>query len=72
MVTTYLFQGLKTNPDDVVFHAIGGDYPSGCGGNDAYTGMYEASVATGGLFFRFALRTGQLNLKRWLKGLHKT
>ena len=45
-----LFQGLKTNPDDVVFHAIGGDYPSGCGGNDAYTGMYEASVATGGLF----------------------
>ncbi len=45
-----LFQGLKTNPDDVVIHAIGGDYPSGCGGNDAYTGMYEASVATGGLF----------------------
>ena len=45
-----LFQGLKANPDDVVFHAIGGDYPSGCGGNDAYTGMYEASVATGGLF----------------------
>ncbi len=45
-----LFQGLKTNPDDVVIHAIGGDYPSGCGGNQAYTGMYEASVATGGLF----------------------
>ncbi len=45
-----LFQGLKANPDDVVIHAIGGDYPSGCGNNDAYTGMYEASVATGGLF----------------------
>lgn len=45
-----LFQGLKSNPDDVVIHAIGGDYPSGCGNNDAYTGMYEASVATGGLF----------------------
>ena len=45
-----LFQGLKSNPDDVVIHAIGGDYPSGCGGNSAYTGMYEASVATGGLF----------------------
>lgn len=45
-----LFQGLKGNPDDVVIHAIGGDYPSGCGNNSAYTGMYEASVATGGLF----------------------
>jgi hypothetical protein len=45
-----LFQGLKNDPDDVIIHAIGGDYPSGCGGNDPYTGMYEASVATGGLF----------------------
>lgn len=45
-----LFQSLKSNPDNVVIHAIGGDYPSGCGGNSAYTGMYEASVATGGLF----------------------
>jgi len=45
-----LFQSLKSNPDDVVIHAIGGDYPSGCGSNSAYTGMYEASVATGGLF----------------------
>jgi hypothetical protein len=45
-----LFQSLKSNPDDVVIHAIGGDYPSGCAGNSAYTGMYEASVATGGLF----------------------
>lgn len=46
-----LFQSLKSNPDDVVFHAIGGDYPSGCGGTaSAYTGMYEATVATGGVF----------------------
>jgi len=45
-----LFQSLKSNPNDVVIHAIGGDYPSGCAGNSAYTGMYEASVATGGLF----------------------
>jgi hypothetical protein len=45
-----LFQSLKDSPDDVVIHAIGGDYPSGCGGNDAYMGMYEATVATGGLF----------------------
>jgi hypothetical protein len=45
-----LFQSLKSNPDDVVMHAIGGDYPSGCGSASAYTGFYEATVATGGLF----------------------
>ena len=45
-----LFQSLKSNPSDVVIHGIGGDYPSGCGSNSAYTGMYEATVATGGLF----------------------
>jgi len=45
-----LFQSLKANPDDVVMHAIGGDYPSGCGSASAYTGFYEATVATGGLF----------------------
>lgn len=44
------FQALKADPDDVVFHAIGGDMPSGCGGNSPYTGYYEATVATGGLF----------------------
>ena len=45
-----LFQSLKQDPNDVVIHAVGGDYPSGCGMNDPYTGMYEATVATGGLF----------------------
>ena len=44
------FQTLKDNPDDVVMHAIGGDYPSGCGSASAYTGFYEATVATGGVF----------------------
>jgi hypothetical protein len=45
-----LFQSLKNDPDDVVMHAIGGDYPNGCASADAYTGFYEATVATGGLF----------------------
>ena len=45
-----LFQGMKSDTDDVIMHAIGGDYPSGCGGNSAYTSFYEATVATGGLF----------------------
>jgi len=45
-----LFQSLKSDPDDVIMHAIGGDYPSGCGSASAYTGFYEATVATGGLF----------------------
>lgn len=44
------FQALKADPDDVVFHAIGGDVPGGCGSNEPYTGYYEAVVATGGLF----------------------
>ncbi len=45
-----LFQGMKSDKDDVVMHAIGGDYPGGCGSNSAYSGFYEATVATGGLF----------------------
>ena len=32
-----MFQSLKSNPSDVVIHGIGGDYPSGCGSNSAYT-----------------------------------
>lgn len=45
-----LLQSLKASPDDVVIHAIAGDYPSGCGGHDPGLGWYEASVATGGAF----------------------
>ena len=45
-----LFQSLKRDSDDLVIHAIAGDYPSGCGGNEPGQGWYEASVATGGLF----------------------
>jgi len=45
-----LFQSMKDDSDDVVMHAIGGDYPTGCGSNQAYTGFYEATVATGGVF----------------------
>jgi hypothetical protein len=45
-----LFQSLKSDPDDLVIHAIAGDYPSGCSGNEPGMGWYEASVATGGLF----------------------
>lgn len=45
-----LFQSMKNNPDDVVIHAIAGDYPTGCGSAQAGTGLYEATVATGGVF----------------------
>jgi hypothetical protein len=44
------FQSLKDDPDDVVIHAVAGDYPGGCGSADPGTGYYEATVATGGLF----------------------
>lgn len=43
-----LFQSLKAFPGDVVIHGIGGDYPAGCGVAQAYTGVYEATLATGG------------------------
>ncbi len=45
-----LYQSFKDDPDDVLVHAIAGDMPSGCGGNEPGRGWYEASVATGGLF----------------------
>ncbi|MDP6933017.1 MAG: hypothetical protein QGG40_08865, partial [Myxococcota bacterium] len=45
-----LFGALKDDPDEVVFHAIGGDYPTGCGAASYYSGFYEATVATGGVF----------------------
>jgi len=45
-----LFQSYKSDPDDVIVHAVGGDNPGGCGSASAYTGMYEATVATGGQF----------------------
>ena len=44
------FQALKDDPDLVTLHAIGGPLPSGCATADPYTGFYEATVATDGLF----------------------
>ncbi len=44
-------QATKADPDDVIIHGVGGDYPGGCGGSaEAYTGVYEAVAATGGTF----------------------
>ena len=45
-----LFQSFKDDPNDVVIHAVGGDYPGGCGDAAAYIGIYEATVVTGGRF----------------------
>jgi hypothetical protein len=45
-----LLQSYRDDPDDVLISAVGGDYPGGCGDAGAYTGMYEATVVTGGLF----------------------
>jgi hypothetical protein len=42
------FQSLKADPDDVVVSGIGGDYPTGCTLASPYTGVWEASQATGG------------------------
>ncbi len=45
-----LFQAYKADPDDVVFHAIAGDYPSGCASAEPGNNLYQAVVATGGTF----------------------
>ena len=45
-----LFQSLKADSDAVRVHAVAGDYPTGCDGAMAGTGLYEATVATGGLY----------------------
>lgn len=44
------FEGLKRDPDDVVVHAISGDWPGGCGTASATNNIYELSVATTGLY----------------------
>jgi hypothetical protein len=50
--TEYLayFQSLKTDIDNVVVHAISGDYPRGCGDASSTNKVYEMTVETGGLY----------------------
>ncbi len=45
-----LWQSMKDDPEEFIYHAVAGDYPSGCGTADPGTGYYEATVATGGVF----------------------
>ena len=42
--------GYKSRKATTEVDAIHGDYPSGCGGTNAYTGLYEATQATNGAF----------------------
>ena len=42
------FEAYVDDPSDLIVHGIGGDYPSGCSTASAYTGIYEATVLTGG------------------------
>ena len=65
-----LFQAYKTDPNDVIFHAIGGDYPSGCGSASAYTGYYEATVATGGLFLSICASDWGTHLETLAEGTY--
>lgn len=44
------FETLKDDTDDLVIHAISGDYPGGCGSAAATNNVYEMTVATGGLY----------------------
>jgi hypothetical protein len=40
----------KDDPDDIVMHAIAGDYPGGCSGAEPFAGYYDAVEETGGVF----------------------
>ena len=44
------FQAYKEDPANIVFSAIGGPPPSGCQSAEYFTGMYEAVLATSGVF----------------------
>jgi hypothetical protein len=44
------FQTLHEDLDNVVVHAISGDYPRGCGDASATNKIYEMTVETGGLY----------------------
>ncbi|MFT5683256.1 MAG: hypothetical protein ACI8RZ_004187, partial [Myxococcota bacterium] len=57
------FQSLRANPADVRVHGIGGDYPGGCDSAQPYTGMYEATVATGGGFLSICTKDWQDTLR---------
>ena len=46
-----VFRSDKDDPDMLTVSGIGGDYPTGCEGAQAYTGFYEAALATGGELF---------------------
>lgn len=63
-----LFQSLKRDPDDLIIHAIAGDYPAGCGGNEPGRGWYEATVATGGLFLSICAEDWASHLEALAEG----
>ncbi|MCB9791995.1 MAG: choice-of-anchor D domain-containing protein [Alphaproteobacteria bacterium] len=63
-----VFRSMKENPDDVVIHAIAGDYPTGCGSAQAGTGLYEATVATGGLFLSICATDFGAHLEQLAEG----
>ena len=65
---TALFQGFKRDPDDLIMHAIAGDYPAGCGGNEPGRGWYEATVATGGLFLSICAEDWASHLEALAEG----
>ncbi|MBN1334535.1 MAG: choice-of-anchor D domain-containing protein [Deltaproteobacteria bacterium] len=44
------WEALRAETDQLVVHAVGGDWPDGCSGADSYDGFYEATEATEGAF----------------------
>ncbi len=63
------FQALRSDPNDIVFDAIGGPYPSGCTGASFYAGMYDAVQATGGTFVSICSTDWSGDLAGWAEDI---
>ncbi len=57
-----VFEAWVDDAELLYVHAIGGDYPAGCGSASAYTGMYEATAATGGAFISICSGDWEANM----------
>ena len=64
-----LFQGMRSDPSDVVFDAIGGPYPYGCVGAQFYDEMYDAVEATGGTFISICTTDWEADFEAWAEAI---
>jgi hypothetical protein len=62
------FEGLKDDSDNLVVHAISGDWPTGCADASATNNVYEMTVATGGLYLSVCATDWSSHLEALVQG----